>query len=151
MIFAKKAFLLSSVLVFTTAITACAKSVPRTRQHIITGAGPALPSKIYTHWFSDLAKSGGPRVSYQAIGSVVARKTFLEQTIDFGISDESMKENDISKVTRGVLQIPIIGGTIAFAYNYDCDLKLTQRQAVRVVMGKFSNWSQLNCPPGNLT
>ena len=33
----------------------------------------------------------------------------------------------------------MVGGTIAFGYNYDCDLKLTQEQAVRVAMGKITN------------
>jgi len=42
---------------------------------------------------------------------------------------------DIKKVTRGLVQIPMVGGTIAFGYNYDCDLKLTQEQAVQVAMG----------------
>ena len=48
-----------------------------------------------------------------------------------------MKAKDIAKVTRGLVQIPMVGGTIAFGYNKpDCDLKLTQLQAVRVAMRK---------------
>ena len=62
-----------------------------------------------------------------------------------------MKAKDIAKVTRGLVQIPMVGGTIAFGYNYDCDLKLTQEQAVRVAMGKIQNWSELGCPAGKLT
>ena len=99
----------------------------------------------------DRAQSGGPRVNYQAIGSGSGRKAFIDQTVDFGASDEPMKVNDMSKVIRGVLQIPMVGGTVAFGYNYDCDLKLSQRQAVKVAMGKITNWSQLDCPPGKLT
>jgi len=45
----------------------------------------------------------------------------------------------------------MVGGTIAFGYNNpDCDLKLSQKQAVQVAMGKIQDWSELNCPAGKL-
>jgi len=62
-----------------------------------------------------------------------------------------MKDSDIKKVTRGLVQIPMVGGTIAFGYNYDCDLKLTQEQAVQVAMGMIKNWKELGCKSGKLT
>ncbi len=62
-----------------------------------------------------------------------------------------MKESDIAKVKRGLVQIPMVGGTIAFAYNYDCDLKLTQEQAVQVSMGMIKDWKKLGCKKGKLT
>ena len=98
----------------------------------LSGAGATFPSKIYTRWFFDLAKSGGPRVNYQAVGSGSGRRAFLDQTVNFGASDDPMEAKDIAKASRGLVQIPMVGGTIAFGYNYDCDLKLTQEQAVRV-------------------
>merc|ERR1712139_348104 len=61
------------------------------------------------------------------------------------------KDKDIAKVTRGLVQIPMVGGTIAFGYNYDCDLKLTQEQAVQVAMGMIKNWKELGCKAGKLT
>ena len=62
-----------------------------------------------------------------------------------------MKAKDIAKVTRGLVQIPMVGGTIAFGYNYDCDLKLTQEQAVQVAMGMIKNWKEVGCKAGKLT
>ena len=117
----------------------------------LSGAGASFPSKIYTRWFFDLAKSGGPRVNYQAVGSGSGRKAFIDETVNFGASDDPMKEADIKKVTRGLVQIPMVGGTIAFGYNYDCDLKLTQEQAVQVAMGMIKNWKELGCKSGKLT
>ena len=117
----------------------------------LSGAGASFPAKIYTRWFFDLAKSGGPRVNYQAVGSGSGRKAFIDQTVNFGASDDPMKDKDIAKVTRGLVQIPMVGGTIAFGYNYDCDLKLTQEQAVRVAMGMVKNWKELGCKSGKLT
>ena len=117
----------------------------------LSGAGASFPAKIYTRWFSDLAKEGGPRVNYQAVGSGTGRKAFIDETVDFGASDEPMIPTDISKVKRGLIQIPIIGGTIAFGYNYDCKLKLTQEQAVNIAIGKITDWNEVGCSQGKLT
>ena len=117
----------------------------------LSGAGASFPAKIYTRLFSDLAKEGGPRVNYQAIGSGAGRKAFIDETIDFGASDDPMISSDIAKVKRGLIQIPITGGTIAFGYNYDCELKLTQDQAVSISIGEITNWSEIGCSPGKLT
>ena len=58
----------------------------------------------------------------------------------------------MAKVSRGVVQIPMVGGTIAFGFNKPgCDLKLTQAQAVKVAMGKIKDWKELGCKPGSLT
>jgi len=138
----KKALLGSSLLV----LAACASPTVR-----LSGAGATFPSKIYTRWFFDYARSGGAKVNYQAVGSGSGRKAFIDETVNFGASDDPMKEADIKKVKRGLVQIPMVGGTIAFGYNYECDLKLTQEQAVQVAMGMIKNWEELGCSAGKLT
>ena len=132
----KKSLIISSAisLVFSSAAIASKR---------LSGAGASFPSKIYTRWFFDLAKSGGPRVNYQAVGSGSGRKAFIGETVNFGASDDPMKDSDIEKVTRGLVQIPMVGGTIAFGYNYDCNLKLTQEQAVQVALGMIKDWKAL--------
>ena len=80
----------------------------------LSGAGASFPSKIYTRWFFDLAKSGGLRVNYQVVGSGSGRRAFIDLTVNFGASDDHMEAKDIAKVPRGLVQIPMIGGTIAF-------------------------------------
>ena len=119
----------------------------------LSGAGASFPSKIYTRWFSDFSKEkDGHRVNYQAIGSGSGRKAFLDETVDFGASDDPMKQVDIDKAKRGLVQIPMTGGTIAFGYNNPgCDLKLTQEQAVQVAIGEINNWSQLGCDDQRIT
>jgi len=141
---AKKALVFTSVVAIAAGTSVSAK----TR---LSGAGASFPAKIYTRWFFDLAKSGGPRVNYQAVGSGSGRKAFIDQTVNFGASDDPMKDKDIAKVTRGLVQIPMVGGTIAFGYNYDCDLKLSQEKAVQVAMGMIKDWRELGCKPGKLT
>jgi len=142
--------ILKKILIFSSAIS-LVLSQEAIASIRLSGAGATFPSKIYTRWFFDLAKSGGPRVNYQAVGSGSGRKAFIDQTINFGASDDPMKAEDIEKVSRGLVQIPMVGGTIAFGYNYDCDLKLTQEQAVRVAMGMIKNWKELGCKSGKLT
>ena len=118
----------------------------------LSGAGASFPSKIYTRWFSDVAKSGGARVNYQAVGSGSGRKAFIDETVNFGASDDPMKDSDIAKVKRGLVQIPMTGGTIAFGYNNPgCDLKLTQEQAVEVAIGFIDNWEELGCDDQKIT
>ena len=128
-------------------VPGCAQA--RTR---LSGAGASFPSKIYQRWFADFAKEGGHRVNYQAVGSGSGRKAFLDETVDFGASDDPMKQVDIDKAKRGLVQIPMTGGTIAFGYNMPgCDLKLTQEQAVQVAIGEINNWNQVGCDDMKMT
>jgi len=128
-------------------VPGCAEA--RTR---LSGAGASFPSKIYQRWFADFAKEGGHRVNYQAVGSGSGRKAFLDETVDFGASDDPMKQGDIARAKRGMVQIPMTGGTIAFGYNMPgCDLKLTQEQAVQVAIGEINNWSQVGCDDHAMT
>ena len=141
---AQKALFVSSLLVLGAGMSASAAPA--------NGAGASFPAKIYQRWFADLAKSGGPKVNYQAVGSGSGRKAFIDQTVNFGASDDPMKKKDMAKVGRGVVQIPMVGGTIAFGYNKPgCNLKLTQEQAVKIAMGMIKDWKELGCKPGTLT
>ncbi len=132
------------------ALVACSSqqaTLPR-----LNGAGATFPSKIYQNWFSSLAKDGGSQVNYASVGSGTGRKSFIDETVDFGASDDPMKVEDMAKVKRGVVQIPMVGGTIAFGYNKPgCDLQLTQDQAVGVALGTVKDWKELGCDAGPLT
>ena len=133
-------------------VLAIGLALPSTAAERLNGAGATFPAMIYQSWFSSLAKSGGPQVNYQAVGSGSGRKAFIDQTVNFGASDDPMKKKDMAKVSRGVVQIPMVGGTIAFGFNKPaCDLKLTQAQAVKVAMGKIKDWKELGCKSGTLT
>ena len=116
----------------------------------LAGVGATFPDAIYQRWFSMLAKSG-IKVNYQAIGSGGGRKAFINQTVAFGATDDPISEKDIKKVSRGVVQIPTVGGSIAVAYNKPgCTLKLTQKQVVSIFMGSINNWKQLGCGDGSI-
>ena len=158
MTFTPKALIVSSLVAVGVGVSSCqsqssdsngsGSGVPRR----LNGAGASFPAKVYQRWFADLAQEGGARVNYQAVGSGAGRKAFIDQTVNFGASDDPMKKEDMAKVGRGVVQIPMVGGTIAFGYNKPgCDLQLTQEQAVGIAMGLIQNWQELGCDAGTLT
>ena len=116
----------------------------------LNGAGATFPAPLYQRWFQDYARTSGSRVNYQSVGSGAGVRQFLAGTVDFAASDEPIKPAEASKVKRGVVQIPMIGGTIAVAYNKPgCSLKLTQKQTVDIFAGRIKDWNQLpNCGNG---
>lgn len=117
----------------------------------LAGAGASFPAAIYQRWFQELA-SQGVQVNYQSVGSGAGVRQFIAGTVDFGASDAPMKAEDIAKVSRGVLQIPMTAGAIAVAYNNPgCDLKLSQQQLAEIFLGKITNYSQLGCADKKIT
>ena len=118
----------------------------------LNGAGATFPAPLYQRWFQDYSNTSGNKVNYQSVGSGAGVRQFVAGTVDFAASDESISSKDASKVKRGVVQIPMVGGTIAIAYNKPgCNLKLTQQQTVDVFLGKISDWKQLKCAPGKIS
>lgn len=112
----------------------------------LNGAGATFPTIFYTRVFSDYAQSSGNRVNYQSTGSGAGVRQFVAGTVDFGATDEPIKASESAKVKRGVVQIPMVGGTIAVAYNNPgCTLKLTQKQTVDVFSGRIKDWKQVGC------
>jgi phosphate transport system substrate-binding protein len=120
-------------------------------QQTISGAGATFPAPFYQAAFASLA-SQGVKVNYQSVGSGAGIRQFVAGTVDFGASDEPIKPAEAAKVSRGVIQIPIVGGTIAVAYNKsDCpSLKLTQKQVADIFLGNIKTWDQLKCGKGSL-
>jgi phosphate transport system substrate-binding protein len=118
----------------------------------INGAGASFPAPIYQRWFADYARDTGNRVNYQSVGSGAGVRQFIAGTVNFGATDESISASDAAKVKRGVVQIPMVGGTIAVAYNKPgCTLKLTQKQTVDIFAGRIKNWNQVGCAAGPIT
>ncbi|MEY3929501.1 MAG: phosphate transporter substrate-binding protein PstS [Cyanobacteriota bacterium] len=119
----------------------------------LNGAGATFPAPLYQRWFADLAARGVARVNYQSVGSGAGVRQFVAGTVDFAASDEPIQADEAARVSRGVVQLPIVGGTIAIAYNKaDCKgLKLTQKQLADIFLGRIRSWEQLKCGKGKLT
>src|SRR5262245_64008909 len=84
----------------------------------LVGAGATFPAPIYQKWFADYSKqNAGVRINYQGLGSSAGVNKVLEGTVDFGASDNAMKDADIAKVSKGVQLIPATAGSIVLGYN----------------------------------
>ena len=143
----KKAVALSSIVALSAAAIA-----PAIAQQSLNGAGASFPAPLYQKWFQELAAAGGPKVNYQAVGSGAGVRQMIAGTSDFGASDKPLGAKKRDKIKRGVIQIPMTGGTIAVGYNKPgCNLKLTQKQVAEIFLGKITDYSQLGCAAGPIT
>jgi phosphate transport system substrate-binding protein len=117
----------------------------------LNGAGATFPFPFYSRVFSDYSKVSDTRVNYASVGSGAGVRQFVAGTVDFGASDEPISSKEAAKVKRGVVQIPMVGGTIAVAYNKPgCTLKLTQKQTVDIFAGRIKDWKQVGCAAGKM-
>jgi phosphate transport system substrate-binding protein len=149
MTFAKKALFAGGMTLLGASAFTTAAALANTA---INGAGATFPAPFYQRVFAGAA-SQGVRVNYQSVGSGAGVRQFIAGTVDFGATDEPIKPAEAAKVKRGVVQFPAVGGTIAIAYNKpDCPaLRLTQKQAVDIFLGKIKTWEQLKCGKGAIT
>ena len=116
----------------------------------LSGSGATFPAPFYTRTFSDYYKQTKNQVNYQATGSGSGVRQFFASTIDFGATDAAVKDNYNLLDKRKLVQIPIVGGAIVPAYNYDCELKITQTQLADVYLGKITDWKDLGCKAGKI-
>ena len=146
MTFPKKALIISGI-----SLAGAGLIAPVLAQATINGAGATFPAPFYQRAFAGIASK--VRVNYQSVGSGAGVRQFIAGTVDFGASDEAISAADRGKVSRGVVQFPAVGGTIAVAYNKaDCPrLQLTQRQVADIFLGKITTWEQLKCGKGRIT
>ncbi len=114
----------------------------------ISGAGASFPAPLYQRWFVEYNKVDKKvQVNYQSVGSGAGVKQFMEETVDFGASDDAMKDEEIQKVSRGVVLLPMTAGSIVVGYNMPgVILRLSRQQLADVFLGKIKNWNQIGGP-----
>jgi phosphate transport system substrate-binding protein len=84
----------------------------------LTGAGASFPAPLYQNWFVQLNQAVPQiQVNYQSVGSGAGVEQFTKGTVDFGASDVAMKDEEIAKVSKGVLMLPMTAGSIVLGYN----------------------------------
>jgi phosphate transport system substrate-binding protein len=76
-----------------------------------TGAGASFPAPLYSKWAADYHKATGVKINYQSVGSSAGVKQIEAKTVDFGASDEPLKDDELAK--KGLVQFPtVIGGIV---------------------------------------
>lgn len=109
----------------------------------LAGAGASFPAPLYQRWSSDFGTANkGVQVNYQSVGSGAGVKQFTQGTVDFGASDAAMTDEEIGKVSQGVVMIPATAGSIVVAYNLPDvkDLKLSREALAGIFLGKITSW-----------
>ena len=112
-------------------------------QQEATGAGASFPAPLYSKWAADYHKATGVKINYQSVGSSAGIKQIEAKTVDFGASDEPLKDEELAK--KGLVQFPTVIGGIVPVVNIKGiqpgQLKLTGQVLGDIYLGKISKWN----------
>ncbi len=111
----------------------------------INGAGATFPYPIYSKWFSEYQKTHKDvEFNYQSIGSGGGIKQVLAQTVDFGATDDPMKDEELKSAKTPIRHIPTVLGAVTVAYNVKgiaAGLKLDGETLANIFQGKITKWN----------
>ena len=134
------------IIAFAVTVAAAISAINAIAQEVkLIGSGASFPFPIYSAWFKDLSKQNkGVTVDYQAKGSGAGIQDFINNTVSFAGSDAAMTDEEIAKVSDGVVLLPITAGEIVLAYNLPGSpkgLKLSRDVYPDIFLGKVTKWS----------
>lgn len=110
----------------------------------LSGAGATFPAPLYQRWSAEYHKQvPAIRVNYQSVGSGAGVKNFTQGVVDFGASDAAMTDEEIARVSRGVVMIPATAGSVVLAYNLPGigNLRLSRQAMADLFLGKIRKWN----------
>jgi phosphate transport system substrate-binding protein len=125
--------LLSALLTFATLVAA----------DTVNGAGASFPFPIYSQWAFDYNKLTGMQLNYQSIGSGGGIAQIKAKTVDFGASDEPLKEEDLN--AAGLFQFPMVIGGVVPVINVKGiepgKLQLSGETLAQIFLGAIAKWN----------
>ena len=109
----------------------------------INGAGASFPAPIYNAMFQQFAQDSGTQVNYQSIGSSGGREQFIQKTVEFGASDEPMKDEEEQQAGGNPQHIATVGGAVVPAFNVEGvqKLNLTGEVLADIFLGNITKWN----------
>ncbi|MCG5062130.1 MAG: phosphate ABC transporter substrate-binding protein PstS [Limnoraphis sp. WC205] len=110
----------------------------------LVGAGATFPAPLYQRWFQEFSQgTQNLQIDYQSVGSGAGVERFTQGLVQFGASDVAMTDEEIAKVQKGVLMLPVTAGSIGLAYNLSGveGLKLSRQTYADIFLGKITNWN----------
>ncbi|NJK38390.1 MAG: phosphate ABC transporter substrate-binding protein PstS [Oscillatoriales cyanobacterium RM2_1_1] len=113
-------------------------------QTSVVGAGASFPAPLYQRWFQDFSGAvPNLQVDYQSVGSGAGVERFTQGLVNFGASDVAMTDEEIAKVERGVILLPMTAGGIVLSYNLPeaPELRLPRDVYTGIFLGKITNWN----------
>jgi phosphate transport system substrate-binding protein len=119
----------------------------------INGAGATFPNPIYSKWFSEYSQlHPNVKINYQPIGSGGGIRQVTEGTVDFGASDVTMTDQQISGAKVKVMAIPTVLGGVVPVYNLpgaSKDLNFSGDVIADIYLGKINNWNDARIAKDN--
>lgn len=112
----------------------------------LTGAGASFPFPLYSKMFDEYKKETGVAVNYQSVGSGTGQNQIIEQTVDFGASDNAMDDEKMKSAPATVAHIPMALGAVAVTYNIPgldaaTEIKMTGPVLADIYLGKIKTWN----------
>ncbi|MEZ5427455.1 MAG: phosphate ABC transporter substrate-binding protein PstS [Pyrinomonadaceae bacterium] len=109
----------------------------------LQGSGASFPKPIYEKWVNEY-QTANPKIKidYQSKGSGGGQKDILSRLVDFGASDDPMKDEDLKDT--GILHIPTVLGAVVMTYNLPDlkePLKLTPEVIAGIYLGNIKKWN----------
>ncbi len=120
----------------------------------LTGAGSTFDQPLFARQFYDYNKDNSKvSVTYASVGSGAGETDILGNTVNFGASDVPEPAGTTGS-GGAILQIPVVLGGIAMAYNEPClgsNTHLTGTQIAQIYSGKITDWNAIDssCPSGS--
>ncbi len=109
----------------------------------INGAGASFPFPLYSQWAYEYNKLTGMKLNYQSIGSGGGIAQIKAKTVDFGASDEPLKEEELA--ANGLFQFPMIMGGVVPVINIKGiepgKLQLSGETLAQIFMGTIQKWN----------
>jgi phosphate transport system substrate-binding protein len=127
------------------ALLCLALAAPALGQTTLNGAGATFPYPMYSKWFSEYHKAHPEvEINYQPIGSGGGIRQVLAGTVDFGGSDATMSDEQLSQAKTKILHIPTVLGAVVPAYNVpgvSGEVKFTAQALAGIFLGKITSWN----------
>ena len=127
------------------ALLCLALASPALGQTTLNGAGATFPYPMYSKWFSEYHKAHPEvEINYQSIGSGGGIRQVLAGTVDFGASDVTMSDQQLSQAKTKILHIPTVLGAVVPAYNIPGvtgEVKFTPQALAGIFLGKITSWN----------
>jgi phosphate transport system substrate-binding protein len=112
------------------------------------GSGASFPQIVIDQWRADVNKLCGLRIDFQPNGSTAGRTNFINNAVDFGVSDIQFSPSELSGLKRAFTYVPITAGGLGFMYNLKdaagrkiTDLRLSPNTACKIFTGQITSWS----------
>jgi phosphate transport system substrate-binding protein len=114
----------------------------------VQGEGASFPLIELEQWRADVKNQFGIDINYKGSSSGLGRQTFLQKTVDFGVSDIPYPTGGNETPTFPFAYIPVSAGGMAFMYNLKDaagrsikSLKLTSSTACKIFTGQIKKWT----------